>query len=414
MAHTSTFRNLMRLLQQARRMYLLEAGLPKPIDREAFRASRRQFLGRTALGGAGSVMLATMPGLMRDALADNLSTSRIAIIGGGLAGLNAAYQLKKAGLNADVYEGRHRLGGRVHSVSFPNSNGLIVEAGAEFINTDHDDMMSLVTDLGLPLFDRHADAMASDTPGSAYYFEGKSWSEAEMALLLQALAAQISQDAELLDTDWDTYAPVFDQLSVTAYLDQHADLIPQGFIRQLMENAIRVEYGVEPDDSSALQLLFLLPTVDGHSVELLGYSDEAFNIVDGNARIIDGLADALTGQIHTGMVLKELEMEEEGGPIELEFTNGESIEADYVILALPFTALRHVRLNAPLPGRLKQFIKQVDLGNNEKLLAGFQQRSWHAEGGFTLDAWTDLDFASLWDASQRQGELENGVLTYYL
>jgi monoamine oxidase len=38
---------------------------------------------------------------------------KVAIIGAGIAGLNAAYQLKKAGIQATVYEGSHRLGGRI-------------------------------------------------------------------------------------------------------------------------------------------------------------------------------------------------------------------------------------------------------------------------------------------------------------
>ncbi len=33
---------------------------------------------------------------------------KVAIIGAGIAGLNAAYQLKKAGIQATVYEGSHR------------------------------------------------------------------------------------------------------------------------------------------------------------------------------------------------------------------------------------------------------------------------------------------------------------------
>ncbi|MGQ0594512.1 MAG: FAD-dependent oxidoreductase [Gammaproteobacteria bacterium] len=34
-----------------------------------------------------------------------------------MAGLNAAYQLKKAGISATVYEARRRVGGRILSVT---------------------------------------------------------------------------------------------------------------------------------------------------------------------------------------------------------------------------------------------------------------------------------------------------------
>ena len=60
----------------------------------------------------------------------------MAIVGAGLAGLTAAYELSKAGLKPDVYEGSTRLGGRCYSIrdKFP---GQIAEHGGEFINPDH-------------------------------------------------------------------------------------------------------------------------------------------------------------------------------------------------------------------------------------------------------------------------------------
>ena len=71
------------------------------------------------------------------------ATPSIAVIGAGIAGLNAAYQLKKAGHFATVYEARSRIGGRMLSANL--GNGLIVDLGAELINTDHADMLALGT-----------------------------------------------------------------------------------------------------------------------------------------------------------------------------------------------------------------------------------------------------------------------------
>ena len=415
MAHTKLFKRFIYLLQQARRNNLQQGGLPPPVSRQAWQQSRRQFIKTATAGAVSSALFGVVPGLISYAFAsrDDEKQSRIAVIGGGLAGLNAAYRLKKVGLRATVYEASSRLGGRVMTQPNLLGQGLSIEMGGEFINTDHADMLALIQDFGLSVFDRHADADTVSVPGSAYYLHGQAWSEADLVGLLQPLVAQISQDAARIDEDWDKYAPKFDKHSVSDYLDKYAGLISTPVVRTLFDNAIRTEYGVEPAESSALQLLFLLPKVDGQDVELLGYSDEAFTVQGGNSRIIEGLIHALEDQIHTGHVLSEIGFDRHG-QYELRFVNGTKVEADVVILAMPFSVLRHVNVKTPLPGKLRQFIDQVDLGRNEKVITGFKERVWRQSPGFSLEAWTDLGFSEAWDGAQRQADRTDGALNYFL
>lgn len=42
-------------------------------------------------------------------------TSKVAVIGAGIAGLTAAYRLHRQGADVHVYEGRSRVGGRIFS-----------------------------------------------------------------------------------------------------------------------------------------------------------------------------------------------------------------------------------------------------------------------------------------------------------
>jgi monoamine oxidase len=326
--------------------------------------------------------------------------------------LNAAHQLKKAGVAATIYEARGRAGGRIRSRSGALGEGLVTDLGGEFINTDHEDMLALVKEFGLRLFNRVADAKRFPFPETGYYFEGRLHPEDEIAELLRPLAEQISQDANRVDRDFDRFAPRFDRLSVAEYLDNHADKIPKPFIRTLIENSIRTEYGVEPEQSSALQLLFNLPTVDGQKVEVLGDSDETFVVEGGCARIIDALAESLMGQIRTRMYLKRIQAHDRG--FRLTFSKGQVIDADLVILAIPFTVLRDIDIQVPLPTKLRRFIAELDLGANEKLLAGFAEKVWRRDNGFVLEAWTDLGFSEVWDETQRQTQREEGVLTFYI
>lgn len=408
------FKKFLRILQQARSANLRAAGLPPPLNQAQWRTHRRRFLRQVVATGGAGLLAGALPGFMRQAWAGaDPAAARIAIIGAGLAGLNAAFQLQKAGRSAEVYEASNRLGGRVHTTPFPGAEHLLVERGGELINTDHADMLALINEFSLALFDRRADAAAVAAPAETYYFAGKTWSEGELAGLCQPLVAQISNDASLIDQDWDTHAPKFDRLSVRDYLDQHATLIPQPVVRSLFENAIRTEYGVEAGASTALQLLFLLPVVDGAHLEPLGYSDEVYTVQDGNARIIDHLAAALDGHIHTGMALTELNGNGKNG-YELHFANGREIKADIVILALPFAALRRVKLKASLPGKMRRFIDELDLGKNDKVLAAYNERVWRNAKAFSLAAWTDVGCSEVWDATQRQKDQTGGALVYYL
>jgi tryptophan 2-monooxygenase len=54
--------------------------------------------------------------------------AEVAVIGGGLAGIVAAYELMKLGLKPVVYE-QGRLGGRLRSQSFQGADGIIAELG---------------------------------------------------------------------------------------------------------------------------------------------------------------------------------------------------------------------------------------------------------------------------------------------
>jgi monoamine oxidase len=72
----------------------------------------------------------------------------VIIVGGGAAGLMAAYELSKHKLPVTVLEGKDRLGGRIHTIT-DNSFGCTIEAGAEFIHGDLPLTISLLNNAGI-------------------------------------------------------------------------------------------------------------------------------------------------------------------------------------------------------------------------------------------------------------------------
>lgn len=405
MARTSLFHLLKRTFKQAHQ-HSHHTDSSINFSRRSW--SRRRFLKFSTLASGGIFATSVLSNLK---FAYGSDGPKIAIVGGGIAGLNAAYCLKKVGLIATVYEAKSHVGGRIQSITGDVRHGLINDLGGCFINTDHNDMLALIEEFNLSLFNRAEDVKDAALPETAYWLDGKAYTEAEIAENLRPLAQQIGEDATLLDEDFDQYAPALDQLSVKQYLDRHADKIPVPFIRTLIELSIRTEYGVEPEESSALQLLYNLPMVEGDQAELLS-SDEAFLVQGGSGKVIEKLASALSGQIQTDKALTRIQSQADG--FQLTFQDTSIVNADFVILAIPFTVLRHVDLQVELPETLKRFIAESSLGRNEKVLAGFRNRIWRQEQGFVGESWSNLGFSQVWEDTQRQSDRPEGVLTFYL
>src|SRR3990172_7337457 len=114
--------------------------------------NRRQFLGRAALvaGGLSACSLNLQP---------PASKKKVVVIGAGLAGLAAGYELTEAGHDVVILEARERPGGRVHPLREPFSDGLYAEAGALFIPNNHDltlrylRLFNLPSQPSVPLFE---------------------------------------------------------------------------------------------------------------------------------------------------------------------------------------------------------------------------------------------------------------------
>jgi len=152
------------------------------------KVSRRQFLSHTGMlaGGMYPAMLAM--GMLRKAPVKNLSLEgesngkQVIILGGGLAGLSAAYELMKKGYQCTILEARNRAGGRCWSVRKDSTNmetdqpeqramfdeGLYFNAGPSRIPHHHELTLHYCKELHVPI------EVYNNVNESTYYFsEGK-------------------------------------------------------------------------------------------------------------------------------------------------------------------------------------------------------------------------------------------------
>jgi monoamine oxidase len=112
--------------------------------------SRRQFLRRSALAAAG-VGLVTPLARRTTGFTVKGPAKKVLVLGAGMAGLVAAYELIQLGHDVTVLEARTRPGGRVHTLREPFSDGLYAEEGAARIPDNHELTLKYVKQFDLPL-----------------------------------------------------------------------------------------------------------------------------------------------------------------------------------------------------------------------------------------------------------------------
>jgi monoamine oxidase len=112
---------------------------------DAMSLTRRSFITHSSLALAG-VALTRLP-----IVTASVAPKKVIIIGAGLSGLSAAYELTQLGHDVTILEARARPGGRVHTLREPFADGLYAEAGAARIPDTHDLTLKYVKLFELPL-----------------------------------------------------------------------------------------------------------------------------------------------------------------------------------------------------------------------------------------------------------------------
>ncbi|MEG4939946.1 NAD(P)/FAD-dependent oxidoreductase [Microcoleus sp. F4-D5] len=372
--------------------------------------SRRSLL-HGGLAAAGAVAAATFTREGGGAFAQQGGRSPILVVGAGIAGLTAAYRLRQAGVRADIIEAANRVGGRIRTV--PKVAGTLIpaELGGEFIDSGHTNLISLATELGLRAIDLVdvQRGLVKDT----FFLQGRRFSLEQLTAEFAPLASKISADLRAIGDNisyqnFTEAAERLDNLSIAEYVDQ-ADT--STIVRQLLRIAYTVEYGRDPEEQSALNLLFLISSATG-SFGLYGNSDKRYQIDGGNSQIINSLAGQLSGSIEAGTVLEAITLLPDGR-YRVNLRSGLSaFERTYerVLLTLPFSTLRDVKINVPLPQPKRRAIEQLGYGTNSKLVTGYRSRIWRELYRSTASVYSDLGFQNTWESTPF-APTPNGLIT---
>jgi monoamine oxidase len=411
MARTPLFDALQRAVWIACHSLHSRAPLDEVIERareSRAGASRRRFL-RGACGAGATLAFAGCAPRVRRLLVPT-DRDEVAIVGAGIAGLTAAWRLRQAGVRVRLIEANNRIGGRMISLrgffpdaqSLPQAEAGVVELGGELIDSGHAKLRGLAGELGLELDDLKGGDPLADA--DVWWADGKRWSETEIIRAFAPVVAAIGRDLATLGEGDITYATprnaqVLDALSIAQWFDRN-DV--RGWLRALLDVAYTTEMGLACDRQSALNLLTFIGTKPGR-FRVFGESDERYHVRGGNDRIPRALAAKLDDAIETDTALEALRREANGTYV-LSLRRGAStreLRAPMVLLAIPFTTLREVKLDLPLPALKLRAIRELRYGTNAKLMIGFQQRVWREQRA-NGSTYADLPFQTTWDTTRAQ------------
>ena len=380
------------------------------LERRAELALKRRTLlkagaGATAAGAIGAVS-SVRPAFATVSKPTNPS---VIVVGAGLAGLRAAHYLCQVkGIAATVYEANTRAGGRCYSLRdyFP---GLVVEHGGALINTDHNAIRNLATSLHLDMYPVYG---GNQPAGGRQVLDRRG--ELPVRPGERGLGHGLQRDDAALRAapypqTFDNHIPsgvALDNMTVNQWLDAN---VPGGlssrFAKLMQSNAV-VEYGLDPDQQCALNLIYLLGWNSQNSSRPINGSDEKYSISGGNDQLISAmLADLPAGTVQYGKQLVAVTTNSNGS-VTCSFQSGHKVTdvtADRVILALPFTTLRDCDLSRSGFSTIKlQTIASQELGANAKIHVEFSSRPWAAQG-YGGVAYTNVTgFQCAWDDTVNQ------------
>jgi monoamine oxidase len=363
----------------------------------AFAAAAPPALPRRALlGGLAAAPLAARAqprGAPRDA--------RIAILGGGLAGLVALHRLVEAGATrVTLHEGNTRLGGRVFSGRDLLGPGTVCELGGSFINTEHEDMLALAREFALALEDGAAGEEAALR--ARYWVGGAPRSLEEIAAAAAPMLPRLAAMREAPEPE----QRALDREPAAALLDR---LGASGWLRALLDIGLTQEMGLEPGRMSGMYLVEAFAPDPRQPRRGLFSSDQRFQLAGGNDTLPAALARRHAARIETGQ--RVAAVRRRGSGYAIAFAGGREALADVVVCALPVPVLRQVVLDIGAPPLTRRAIRELAFGTNAKLFAGLAARPWRAQG-LSGELLHDLGSQTAWEDHGGAGTGPGGVTIF--
>lgn len=340
---------------------------------------------------------------------------RVVILGAGLAGLSAGYELVNGGFAVTILEGRARPGGRVYTLRDPFADGLHAEAGAVFSPANHEHTMQFAKLCNMKLHSVPPHDLFSTSwvrnrmvrlDESELDFEGLTLDERRMGfggMLEKYFYGAVSEVTDPISPGWPPDSlKKYDDMSF-------ADLLrTRGASKSAVEILKAGYLSMWGDGVESVSALGLLR--DGW----FGRTDFLCQIEGGNDRLPHAMTKLLPeGTVRYGARVVRIENGASGVKVLYEEQGKrQTAVADRLVCTLPFGVLRELEVVPGFSERKQRIIREMPYTSVVLVYLQTRTRYW---AGRKIGFWmgTDLPVMTLIDASYKQPG-PRGILEAYI
>lgn len=345
-------------------------------------------------------------GLLDELVGVALPARSIGIIGAGLAGLSAGYELRRRGYDVTIFEASDRCGGRTYT-----THGLVkhhlMERGAELIGSNHPLWLNYADTFHLGFSDvqEYGDAPIKLGRNRLTHTQAKTLYR-EMGEALDFISARSKRIIDPFQPWTDPSAPAIDQQNVHDFVIQQkwSPLCKKAVLHQLES-----DNGVAARDQS---LLGLLAMVRGGGMKRYWVDTEVYRCRRGTQALSQAFQAALVGLgTEINFCHPVTSIDASGAQVRVRTCDSQlSTAFDDVIIAIPPSAWS--RIAVWMPTDLAQRVgAPPQMGKNTKALMSFRSRFWKkAKVGPSSTQNGPVD--ETWETTESYHEPEFGMVAF--
>jgi monoamine oxidase len=307
---------------------------------------------------------------------------RVVVVGAGVAGLVAAYELRRQGHDVVVLEAQGRVGGRIYTLR-DFAPGIYAEAGAMRIPRSHELTVRYCEAFGLPLR-----PFVMGNPRGLVHVGGQRMTLAEANADPSRLTFPLS-DRERGRTADDLWGSAIRELR--ARVERDGDAAWEEIVREYDRYSLYEFLRVNGWSTGAIEYFgvmnFLESDLHNAFVEVLreelgGAYVDMQEIAGGMDLLPAAFYRKLQAEIRLGAEVFAIDQDPDGVTVHAKTEAGRFTErGDYLVCTLPFSVLRHVEVLAPFSRGKQRAIRQLTYHASTKILFQVRERVWETEDG---------------------------------